>query len=98
MRPTNRVGMAVAISIRPTLSAEPVRRNTRMPAASEVRALPIVETNWPVHISVNDRLRKTAKGENERELAAAVTGTSCGWGELGIGARSRQFALRLSIS
>jgi hypothetical protein len=30
-----------------------------MPAASELSESPMVETNWPVHNKVNERLRKT---------------------------------------
>src|SRR3990172_542519 len=67
-----------------------------MPAASEVSALPAVETNWPVHINVNDRLRKTEKGEMGRELAATVMEASWmvweNWGQ-----RRGQFAHMLSI-
>src|SRR5687768_10092759 len=53
------VGLDVAISINPTLSAEPVRRYTRMDAASVVSALPIEEINCPSQSNVNERLRKT---------------------------------------
>src|SRR5512136_237357 len=59
------LGKAVAISISPTLNAEPVRRKIKIDAASEVSALPMVDTSWPVHIKVKLRLRKTANGEGE---------------------------------
>ena len=60
IRPTSRLGAAVAISISPTKATEPVTRYTRIPAASEVSALPAVETSWAVHSRVKLRLRNTA--------------------------------------
>ncbi len=63
IKPTSRLGSAVAISITPTLSAEPVRRKIRIDAASEVSALPIVETSCASHSSANERLRNTANGD-----------------------------------
>ncbi len=35
----------------------------RMDAASEVSALPAVDTNWPIHIKAKLQLRKTANGD-----------------------------------
>ena len=46
IKPTKTLGAAVAISINPTLKAEPVRRKIRIDAAREVSELPIVETSW----------------------------------------------------
>lgn len=57
------VGPEVAISIKPTLNADPVSRKTSTDAAKVVRALPMEETNCPVHMNVKLRLRKIAKGE-----------------------------------
>src|SRR6266571_9148778 len=74
IRPTSRLGAAVAISINPTERAEPVMRKMRMPADSDVRALPAVETSWALHSSVKLRLRKIAYGETLG--AAAVTAGS----------------------
>jgi hypothetical protein len=53
----------VAISIRPTLAAEPVSRKMRIEAASEVSELPMVSTNWPDHIKAKSRRLKTANGD-----------------------------------
>ncbi len=77
------VGAAVAMSISPTLSAEPVSRKTRMPAASSVSALPAVETSWAVHSSVKSRLRKTAYGEGRRAETVAVIATLSRAGPVG---------------
>ena len=60
------------MSIRPTLKAESVARKTRIEAANEVRAVPMVETNWPDHIKVKLRLRNTAKGEMRPVGTAAL--------------------------
>jgi hypothetical protein len=57
------VGAAVAISISPTLAAEPVSRKTRMDAARAVSELPMVEISWPVHSKEKFRLWKMAKGD-----------------------------------
>src|SRR5512136_598903 len=70
--PINRLGAAVAISIKPTLMAELVRRKTRMEAAREVKAEPMVETSCAVHIMEKLRLRKTANGDNLRTAAGAI--------------------------
>ena len=59
-RPTKSVGRAVTISTRPTFNAEPVSRNTRMPAARSVSAEPIVETSWASQSSEKSRFRKMA--------------------------------------
>ena len=50
----------------PTLSAEPVKRYTKIEAASDVRPLPIVEMNWATQSSAKLRRRKTAKGEGRK--------------------------------
>ena len=46
--PTKRLGIAVAMSISPTASADPVFSKMRMPAARSVSDEPIVETSCPV--------------------------------------------------
>jgi len=49
-----------------------------MDAANDVRAEPMVETSWPLHIQAKLRLRKTAKGERGADATApAVIFDSC---------------------
>src|SRR5215212_3993820 len=72
MSPTTRVGTAVAMNIKPTDSADPVARKTRMPAARSVSAVPIVETSCADHNSRKSRLRKT-----ENVLAVPAPGFGC---------------------
>src|SRR5262245_785714 len=59
-RPTKRVGIAATMRTRPTWSAEPVRFQTRMPAARSVSDEPMVETSCASHIRLKSRLRKMA--------------------------------------
>jgi predicted small secreted protein len=66
------LGAAVAINISPTLRAEPVIRKTRIDAASEVSALPIVEIDCAVHSNVKAECRNTAKGDGRDVLAIAL--------------------------
>ena len=49
--PTTRLGIAVTISVRPTASADPVSRKTKMPAARSVSDEPTVETSWAIQSS-----------------------------------------------
>jgi hypothetical protein len=44
---------------KPTLSVEPIKRQTRMEEVSVVKALPIEEPSCPTQSSVNERFRKT---------------------------------------
>jgi hypothetical protein len=60
------------MSIKPTLAAEPVSRKMSIEAANEVRELPMVSTNWPDHIKVKLRRRKTAKGDGLRTRVSVV--------------------------
>ena len=62
------------MSIRPTLSAEPVRRKTRMEAARVASELPMVETSCPNQRKVKFRLRKMASGEGGGCIEAVVIG------------------------
>ena len=74
--PNTRPGAAVAISIKPTLAADPVSLNIKMEADRDVRELPMVSTNWPSHIKAKSRRRNTAKGDGGGETIddpAAVT-------------------------
>jgi hypothetical protein len=60
------------MNIRPTDSAEPVWRKTRMPAARSVRAVPTVETSWAVHRRRKSRFRKTEKADGVATAAGAA--------------------------
>ena len=71
------------MNIRPTDSAEPVWRKTRMPAARSVRAVPTVETSWAVHSRRKSRLRKTEKADGVATGPAAA-GTSSGLASFGV--------------
>jgi hypothetical protein len=72
MSPTSKLGAAVAMSIKPTLKAESVTRNIKIDAAKDVSEYPMVETNCPVHKNVKLRLRKTAKGDDERTAIVVI--------------------------
>src|SRR5574340_578192 len=71
--PTSRLGAAVAISMRPTLMAELVRRKTRIDAASEVSAVPMVEISCPVHNQRKLKFLKILKGEGCVAAGKVVT-------------------------
>src|SRR6476661_8080115 len=60
------------MNIRPTDSAEPVWRKTRMPAARSVRAVPTVETSWADHRRRKSRFRKTEKADGVATAAGAA--------------------------
>ena len=70
-----RLGTAVTIRVRPTARAEPVARQTKMPAARSVSEDPAVETSWASHSSEKSRRRKTANMDGAR-AATAVIGPS----------------------
>src|SRR4029079_9021925 len=76
MRPTTRLGTAVAMSVSPTASAEFVSWNTRMPAARSVSAEPAVDTNCASHSSVKSRLRKTANADGRGVGAVEAVGSA----------------------
>jgi hypothetical protein len=52
--------------------AEWVILNTRIEAARDVRAEPMVEMSSPIHMKEKLRFRKTAKGDVETDEAGAM--------------------------
>jgi hypothetical protein len=83
-RPTTRLGRAVAMSVNPTASADPVSRYTKIPAARSVSEEPAVDTSWASQSKLKSRFRKTANMDGAG-AAAAVIGSPGGRG----GRRSR---------
>ena len=65
-----RLGIAVAISVNPTASAEWVSRYTQMPAARSVNDEPAVEISWASQRSEKSRRRKTANMDGAGVTAA----------------------------